>query len=174
MAADNQTITTLHNLLDYDTSKFTSAEAQLQQILPRWINKASSLKLKNALQRYLDFVEKHIQTIESFFEEEKISSMSLTNRIMHAYIDETEEKLAQCADAKVRDASLLACIQAINHFKISMYGTAAAYANAVGMNKQAALFHEAEINEKQIDDRLSQMAEYDVNMEARTTIVLPG
>ncbi|QEC65798.1 DUF892 family protein [Panacibacter ginsenosidivorans] len=173
MAAHNQTITTLHNLLNYDAGKFTSAEAQLQQILPEWINKAGSIKLKNTLQRYLDFIGTHVQNIEGFFEEEKISSISLTNRIMHAYIEETQEKLSHCADTKVRDACLLACIQAINHFKISMYGTATAYANAVGMEKQAAIFHEAEINEKQIDDRLSQLAEHDVNMEARTTIVLP-
>ena len=43
---------------------------------------------------------------------------------------------------------------------------------ALGMEKQAAIFHEAEINEKQIDDRLSQLAEYEINMKARTPIVL--
>lgn len=174
MEENNHTINSLHKLLDYDVSKFTSAEIQLQQILPDWINKASSLKLKNVLQRYLDFVERHVQTIETFFEEEKISSMSLVNRVMHAYIEEAEEKLSNCKDQSVKDACLLACIQAINHFKISMYGTAAAYANAVGLEKQAALFHEAEVNEKQIDDRLSQLAEHDINIEAKTRIVLPG
>jgi len=174
MAENKQTIATLHNLLDYDAGKFTSAEMQLHQILPGWINNASSLKLKNVLQRYNDFIEKHIQTIENFFEQEKLSSMSLMNRVMHAYIEETEEKLSYCNDPRVKDACLLACIQAINHFKISMYGTAAAFANAIEMEKQAAIFHEAEVNEKQIDDRLSQLAEHDINIEAKVPIVLPG
>ena len=174
MSENNQTITTLHNLLDYDARKFTSAEIQLKNSLPEWINKAGSLQLKTVLQKYLGFVQQHVQKIEGFFEEEKISSLSLTNRVMRAFIEEAEEKLANCTDAAIKDACLLACIQAINHFKISSYGTAAAFANALGMEKQAAIFHEAEVNEKQIDDRLSQLAEYEINTKAKAPIVLPG
>ncbi len=173
MSENNQTITTLHNLLDYDARKFTSAEIQLKKSLPEWINKASSLQLKTVLQKYLGFVQEHVQKIEGFFEEEKISSLSLTNRVMRVFIEEVEEKLANCTDAAIKDACLLAGIQAINHFKISTYGTAAAFANALGMEKQAAIFHEAEVNEKQIDDRLSQLAEYEINTKAKTPIVLP-
>lgn len=165
-------ISTLHNLLDYDARKFTSAEIELKKSLPEWISKSGSLKLKTILQKYLDFVGEHIQKMEGFFEEEKISSLTLSNRVMHAFISETEEKLGNCTDAEVKDACLLACIQTINHFKISMYGTAAAFANALGMEKQASVFHEAEIREKQIDDRLSQLAEYEINNKARTPIVL--
>ena len=173
MSENNQTITTLHNLLDYDAHKFTSAEIQLKNSLPEWITKAGSLQLKTVLQKYLGFVQEHVQKIEGFFEEEKISSLSLTNRVMRVFIEEVEEKLANCTDAAIKDACLLACIQAINHFKISTYGTAAAFANALGMEKQAAIFHEAEVNEKQIDDRLSQLAEYEINTKAKTPIVLP-
>ena len=174
MANNVQTITTLHNLLDYDAGKFTSAESQLLQILPEWIRKTSSVKFKNVLQRYFDFVQHHLQKMEDFFEGERISSLCLTNRAMHAFIDEAEEKLSHCADAGIRDACLLACVQAINHFKISTYGTAAAFANALEMDKQVAIFREAEINEKQIDDRLSQLAEYEINIIAKAPATLPG
>jgi len=173
MADNNQTITTLHHLLDYDALKFASAEIQLKNSLPGWINMAGSLKLKTVLQKYLDFVQQHVQKIEVFFEEEKISSLNLSNRVMLAFIEEANEKLSNCADSEVRDAGLLASIQAINHFKISTYGTAAAFARALGMEKQAAAFHEAEVNEKQIDDRLSQLAEHEINSKAKTPIVLP-
>ena len=172
MAENNQTITTLHNLLDYDARKFTSAEIQLKKSLHEWINRAGSLKLKNVMHKYLDFVQQHVQKMDEFFEEEQISSLSLTNKIMQAFIEETEQKLAACTDAEVKDASLLASIQTINHFKISMYGTAAAFANALGMEKQAKVFHEAEVNEKQIDDRLSQLAEFEINVRAKAPITL--
>lgn len=174
MSESNQNISTLHNLLDYDVSKFTSAEVHLKQHLPGWINMAGSLKLKTVLQKYQDFIEIHIQKLEEFSEEEKIDSVSLTNRVMHAFIEEANEKMAACKDMEIKDACLLASIQAINHFKISTYGTAAAFANILGMEKQAAVFHEAEVNEKQIDDRLSQLAEHEININARTPIVLPG
>jgi len=174
MTDNSQAITTLHNLLDYDARKFTSGEIQLKNSLRDWISKAGSLKLKTVLQKYLDFVNQHVQKLECFFEEEQISSLSINNRVMHAFIEEAEEKLNACTDAEVRDACLLACIQSINHFKISTYGTAAAFAKALDMENQAVIFHEAEINEKQIDDRLSQLAEFEINVKAKAPIVLPA
>lgn len=174
MPDNNQTIVNLHNLLDYDARKFTSAEIQLKNSLPGWIHMAGSLKLKTVLQKYLDFVQQHVQKMEGFFEEEQIISLSLTNGVMHAFIEEANEKLQNCKDAAIKDACLLASIQAINHFKISTYGTAAAFANALEMEKQATVFHEAEVNEKQIDDRLSQLAEHEINIKAKSPIELPG
>ena len=173
MAENNSHLASLHNLLDYDASKFTSAEIQLKHSLPEWISKANSLKLKAVLQKYLDLVQQHVQKMEGFFEEEKISSLSLNHRVMQAFIEETEEKLSNCSDPDVKDACLLAGIQAINHFKISTYGTAAAFANTLGMENQAAVFHEAEVNEKQIDDRLSQLAEHEINIKAKAPSILP-
>lgn len=173
MAANNQTITTLYDLLVGDARRFTSAEVELNNVLPEWISKAGSVKLKAVLQKYAGFVQEHIQKLEAFFEEEKISTLSLSNKIMLAFIENAREKMAECADAEVKDACMLACIQGINHFKISMYGTASAFANALNLVKAATIFHEAEINEKQIDDRLSQLAEHEINNKARSPIVLP-
>jgi ferritin-like metal-binding protein YciE len=158
--------------LDYDAGKFTGAEIQLQHSLEKWIFDTQSLTLKNILQKYLDFVKQNMQRMESFFEEENITAVSVTNRIMQAFIEETNEKLNACTDAAIKDACLLACIQSINHFKISTYGTAAAFANALEMEKQAAVFHEAEIKEKQIDDRLSQLAAFEINSKAKTPIAI--
>lgn len=174
MSKNNQQITTLHNLLDYDASKFTSAEIQLKNSLPEWINKTSSLMFKTVLQKYLDFIQQHIKKLERFFEEEKIISVSLNNQVMHAFTEEINEKLAACTDPEIKDACLLAGIQTINHYKISIYGTAAAFANTLDMGKHASLFYEAEGNEKQIDSRLSQLAEFEINKKARTPIVLEG
>ena len=67
MAENNQTIATLHNLLDYDARKFTSAEVQLQLILPEWIIQAGSLKLKAVLQKYLEYVQQHVERMEDFY-----------------------------------------------------------------------------------------------------------
>lgn len=173
MKQEPTSITTLHHLLDHEASKFTSAEIQLSHVLPDWISKARSVKLKTALQKYRDDIDQHLIALENFVEAEKLVSLSLTNHIMQAYIRDTNEKLLQCADAEVADACLLASVQMINHYKISAYGTASAFANALEMDKAAALFHEAEVHEKQIDDRLSQLALYEINLLAKSPIVLP-
>jgi ferritin-like metal-binding protein YciE len=113
-----------------------------------------------------------LDKLEPFVQGEEISSLSIYNRIMRAFIDDAEEKITHCADAEVKDACLLASVQLINHYKICAYGTAAAFANALNEKDQASVFHGAEINEKQIDDRLSQLAEHEINTRAKTPIVL--
>lgn len=167
-------ITTLHNLLDHEASKFSSAEMQLSNALPQWINKASSVKLKTVLQKYKDDINDHLNNLEEFVNAERLTSLSLINRIMSAYVQDTNEKLVMCADAEVTDACLLASVQMINHFKISAYGTAAAFANTLGMEGAAIFFHKAEVQEKQIDDRLTQLAQFEINFRAKSPIVLPG
>ncbi|HMU46831.1 MAG TPA: DUF892 family protein [Chitinophagaceae bacterium] len=174
MRENNLSISNLHHLLDYEVQKFNSAEVQLRNSLNEWIHTATSVQLKNVLQRYLDFVKEHLQKMEIFMEEEQATSISLVNKVMQALIEEADEKISHCGDAEVKDACLLAAVQIINHYKISIYGTAAAFARTLGMEKQAAVFHEAEVNEKQIDDRLSQLAEHEINIKARAPIVLPG
>lgn len=174
MKENNKPIATLRDLLDHNCQKFTAAEIELRNNLPSWIYKAGSVKLKTVLQKYLAVVDEHVDILTAFFEEEKISSMSVANKIMLAFIEETNEKLNNCADQQVKDACLLACVQGINHFKISLYGTAAAFAKELGMEKFASIFHKAEIAEKQIDDRLSQLAEHEINIGAKTPIGLPG
>ncbi|MBS1915579.1 MAG: DUF892 family protein [Bacteroidetes bacterium] len=174
MKNNNEKITTLQNLLDYDAQSFAIMEVQLQHILPSWISKASSFAFKEVLQGYLDKVEQNVKKLDEFIEEENISSLSIINIVMNAFIGETELKLAKCTDTEVRDASLLACVQAINHYKISVYGTAATFAVALEKTKAATLFHEAGTKEKEIDEQLSRLAEYDINVKAKAPIVLPA
>ncbi len=168
----NINITILRNLLDEDASKFTCAEVQLENHLEVWIKEASSLQLKAVLHKYLDYVNEHVNKLQAFFMEENINFISLNNPIMNAFIDETNEKLAICTDEVVKDVCLLAGIQGINHFKISVYGTASSFAKALDLGTSAALFREMEINEKNIDYNLSQLAEHEINIKAITPILL--
>ena len=170
---ENNSINTLHNLLDYDVSKFISAEAELKNCLPKWISEANSLQLKNVLEKYLEFVRHHLKRIDEFIQEEQIGLLAVNNPLMLAYIKETDERLAACTNAAVKDACLLASIHEINHYKICFYGTGAAFSTLLELEKSAAIFREAEVNEKHIDDRLSQLALYEINKKAKSPISLP-
>ena len=172
MKEEKQGVKNLHELLDYNAAKFTSAEVQLKKVLNKWLNQTNSIKLNSSIRKYLEIVEEHIHKLENFFITEEITAISITNRVMQAMIEDTEEKLAICNDPDVRDACMLASIQSINHYKISTYGTAAAFANTLGMEEQAGIFHEAEVKEKQIDVRLSQLAEHEINLKAKAPPLL--
>lgn len=165
-------ISTLHQLLDYDARQFISAEVVLRQALPRWVTGCGSLNLKTVLQKYHDEVEAHLIKLEQFVNAEQISSLTLVNRVMEAHVADIDERMHCCGDSEVRDAVLLSGIQLINHYKIGIYGTAAAYARALDMEQAAALFYGCEAVEKQIDSRLSQLAEFDINKKARSPFAL--
>ena len=65
MTENTQSINTLQDLLDYNAGKFTSGEIQLKKSLSEWIKSAASLQLKAVLEKYYDFVEQHVQKMES-------------------------------------------------------------------------------------------------------------
>lgn len=166
-------IWTLHDLLDLDVSKFSVVEVQIKNHLTNhWIQIAQSIKLKSILLRYVELISAHIEKLDYFIKQEKFISLSSKHQIIQAFIKESDKKLSICADGEVRDACMLACIQEINHYKISCYGTAAAFANALNNNKYAEIFHELEVNEKQIDDRLNQLAGFEINIRAKSPSIL--
>lgn len=171
---NNTTISTLHQLLDFNTQNFIVGEVHLQQALHDWIEKASAVKLKAVFQKYYEHIEHNIKSFEKFIDAEKMNLISNENRILSVLIEDASLKFQLCSDPEIKDACLLASVQVINHYKICAYGTAAAYANTLDMEDAAKLFKMAEINEKQIDDRLSQMAEFEINKKATSPIVLPN
>ncbi|MCQ6958740.1 DUF892 family protein [Mucilaginibacter aquariorum] len=168
----NINISCLRRLLDEDGSRLISGETQLKTKLLEWINKDSSLAFKNLMHQYLDKVERHIQVLEGFCNEEQLNSISSVNRVVKALIEETDEKLANCTCPQVRDACLLSGIQSINHFKISAYGTAAAFAGATGLNTAEDWFYEAEQDERRIDESLSHLATHEINRKALAPVML--
>ncbi len=172
MASDFFTIKTLHNLADYDTMKLAGAETQLESILPTWIDKAGPVSLKVVLEKYQDYVKQHLQKILDYCKEGDSNRFTRVNNIMQAFILEAREMLNNCTDIEVRDACLLSCIQGINHYKISMYGTAAAFAKSIGNGELGEVFYNAEQDEKEIDNSLSKLAKQEINIRARAPIVL--
>jgi ferritin-like metal-binding protein YciE len=154
---------TLHQLLDEEISRFIGAEELLQRTLPIWIQQARSAKLKTILIDYHEQVKKHIVRLNTFLKEEAITGYPLMHLIMDAFVKDTEEKMKNCKDFNVRDASLLASVQNISHYKIGTYGTSASFAHTLGKERIAVLFYECEANEKQIDRELTILAEKEIN-----------
>lgn len=168
----NHTLSCLRQLLDEDVSRMISAELQLKNSIAGWVSNKNAPPLRLLLYDYLDVVEKHIRLLEIFCKEEQLGSYDLSNGVMKAYIAEAAEKLAGCTCPEITDAALAAAVQRINHFKISVYGTAAAFAGAIKLQKAGLLFHQAELDEKDMDERLSYLAEHELNKKAIAPLVL--
>ena len=172
MKDDILNISNLHNLVDYNGRKLFGAEKLLENVLPEWIIKAGSVSLKNVLHQYLDLIKHNIENLKIFINNEGVGKLSRANDIMQAFIVDIREQLSNCTDIEIIDACLLSCIQSINHYKIYMYGTAATYAKALDSQETAAIFHQAKLNEEEIDHSLTQLAKTEINIRARNKTLL--
>lgn len=159
-------INSLQELLDLNASQFSSAEIELKTKLLKWINVVSSIQLRSILKKYVNVTSQHLHRVDTFLGQEKIRSVKRTNTVMLAFINSLEEKIAICRNPSIRDACILAGIQSICHFKMSSYGTAAAFADMVGLVEFRNVFQESGSNEKQIDKELTHLAAEHINPNA--------
>ncbi len=172
MTTNNLHFYTLNDLLINDSNVMIKGELELKLAIAEWINIASSLKLKNILHYYHQFIEHHIENLESCFPNGKPNSILHADMVMKSLIQMTNEKMDKCSDPEIKDACLLASVQKIIHNKICFYGTAMAYAKALESEKYKSVFAEADSNEKQIDQRLSALAEKEINVIAKAPILI--
>jgi ferritin-like metal-binding protein YciE len=81
-------------------------------------------------------------------------------------IDEAEDVAGEVEDKSVLDAALIAAAQAVEHYKITRYGTLIAWAKELGRQDCAALLQQNLDEEKAVDRKLTAMAESKVNRRA--------
>lgn len=172
MTTNNLHFYTLNDLMTNDSKVMINGELELKPAIAEWINIASSLKLKNILHYYHQFIEHHIDNLESCFTNGKLNGLAYTDLAMKSLIQMTNEKLEKCSDPEIKDACLLASVQKIIHHKICFYGTAMAYAKALESEKYQSVFMEADNDEKQIDKRLTELAEKEINVIAKAPILI--
>lgn len=165
-------ICNLRDLYTYDLQKFDKGEILLQRKLPVWIQSASSEQLKLALQKYSHFVQLHRKKLNDLIMEEGIASEQLYNNLLQKAIAECDATYSSCTRQEIRDISLLSGIQVINHLKMAAYGTAASYAHALGLEKDAGTLHELCGKEKIIDNLLTQIAEHELQKRSLLTVLV--
>jgi ferritin-like metal-binding protein YciE len=85
---------------------------------------------------------------------------------MEGLLEEGAEMLAEDGDDTVRDASIIAAAQRVEHYEIAAYGSALAFANLMGHSDIADLLELTLNEEKAADKLLSTIAEEEVNIAA--------
>ena len=87
---------------------------------------------------------------------------------MSGILEEAEEGMKETEGA-VRDAGIICSAQKVEHYEIASYGSLCAFANTLGMQDAAEVLRQTLDEEKEADEKLTQLAESTVNMEALTS-----
>lgn len=173
----------LRALLQHELEDLYSAETQLIEALPKMAEQSSDSKLKKAFNDHLKVTREHkkrldkIQKVlgnESASEENKGFFAKLFSssegkahcKAMEGLIKEANSLMSEDMNEQVMDAALIAAAQKVEHYEISSYGTARAYALQLGEKQVADILTETLNEEYDADDSLTRLALTGINAEA--------
>jgi ferritin-like metal-binding protein YciE len=161
MSADN-----LREALVEEIRDLYNAEKQLVKALPKMARGAESDELREALESHLEETEGQVTRLERVFEllDEKPRGKHCAG--MAGIVEEGSEKLQEDMEGSVLDANIIASAQKVEHYEISAYGTAIAWAEALGLNDVVETLNETLEEEKAADEKLSALAETGINQAA--------
>lgn len=142
------------------------AEKALTKALPKMAKKATSPELVDALKEHLEVTTEQIARLEEVFEIIGKKAQAKKCDAMEGLIKEANSIMEEAEDGVVRDAGIIAAGQKVEHYEIATYGTLCAWATTLGEDDAAALLEETLNEEKEADQKLTQVAESCINVEA--------
>lgn len=156
------------NDLFVDVLKDTyDAEHQITKALPKMAEATSSAQLRSAFNQHLSETENQIRRLEQVFELVGKKATRKSCKAMKGLIEEGEELLKEDAEPEVLDAGLIAAAQKVEHYEISAYGTLRTYARQLGLTEAAQLLQQTLDEESMTDEKLTQLAESSINVQAQ-------
>jgi ferritin-like metal-binding protein YciE len=159
-------MSTLRELYIEELQDLYDAENQILEALPKMADKASHPDLQRAFKEHLEQTRGHVQRLEKIFEglEEKPSGKKCHG--MQGLIEEGEELMKKNLDDDVLDAGLIAAAQKVEHYEMAGYGTVRTFARQLGEEDAANLLQETLNEEGRTDEKLTRLAENNINKEA--------
>ncbi|MEY2485204.1 MAG: hypothetical protein QOG67_3349 [Verrucomicrobiota bacterium] len=143
-----------------------NAENQLLKALPKMAKAASSPELKQAFGEHLEQTQEHVARLEEIFEKLDKKPTGKTCKAMKGLIEEGSEILEEEGEESVLDAAIIAAAQKVEHYEIASYGTVRTFAEILGEEDAVELLQQTLDEEGEADQRLTELAEEVVNVEA--------
>jgi ferritin-like metal-binding protein YciE len=157
---------TLDDLLEHQLKDLYSAEKQLIEALPKMAKTTEDTKLRQAFETHLEETKGQKARLEQVCEILGISPGRMKCKAMEGLVEEGEEAIDEEATPEVKDASLIAAAQRIEHYEIAGYGTAAHYAERLGHTEAAKLLRQTLEEEQKTDTLLNKLAKNYINEKA--------
>jgi ferritin-like metal-binding protein YciE len=159
-------ITTMEELFLDEIRDLYDAEKQLTKALPEMAKASSSDELRDAFEEHLEQTQAQIRRLERIFEAMGEKPTGKKCAAMAGLIKEGNEMVSATGDTAIRDAGLITAAQKVEHYEISGYGSARTHAGILGNDGAVRLLEETLFEEKEANERLTELARYMINDEA--------
>lgn len=159
---------TMQDLFVDELRDIYNAETQLLKALPKMAKAATTPTLKEAFEHHLEETKGQVQRLEQIFEELGTSPKGKKCKGMEGLIAEGSEMMGETGADAVIDAGLISAAQRVEHYEIAAYGCVINYAGLLGQTEAVALLEQSLEQEKAADEKLTQLAEEEINTQAMT------
>lgn len=143
-----------------------SAEKQLTRALKKMSKAATNEQLKAAFEEHEKQTQEQIKRLEKVFASIDRKPSSQRCEGIAGIVEEAESHMSEDAAPDVMDAMLIEAAQKSEHYEIASYGTLCSWAKMLHNDEALELLQQTLAEEKQTDERLTQLAEEVVNREA--------
>ena len=143
------------------------AEKHLVKVLPKMQKAATTQELKDAINQHIIVTKTHVSRLEDVFgllnrtpQAKKCHAMAGITKEGDDIVDETDE------GSITRDVGIIIAAQKVEHYEIATYGGLTQLAKTLNLNEVADILYKTLQEEKQTDEKLTQIAERNINIEA--------
>jgi len=162
----SETISDLRGLFIDQLKDMYWSEKALVKASSKMADNSTSTELKEAIQDHLTETEGHVIRLEKIFSLLDIKPEAKKSEAMSSLIVEAQQIADATEEGAVRDAGIIFACQRIEHYEIASYGTLCSYAKNLDESDALALLEETIKEEKEGDNKLTEIAESMVNIDA--------
>ena len=157
---------TLADLFVHELKDIYYAEKKLVKALAKMAKAADDPQLRQGFEKHRAETVRHVERLDQVFQELELPARGVKCHGIEGILEEGEEVMAGDHDAAVMDAGLIASAQKVEHYEICSYGTLCAFAKRLGYSNAAKLLGQTLQEEEMTDEKLSTLAETQVNAAA--------
>ncbi len=145
-----------------------SANDQMQRVMQSLSEKAADSSLKQMLTTSVDGIGRHTAALKSILEAQGGDVGKDHCRGMEGLVEEAKKHALEADfDGQLRDLAIIAQYQRMSHYGLAGFGTAAAYASALGLQDDAAKLKTIVSDIYKADEYTSKLAEHAEQLAAK-------
>jgi ferritin-like metal-binding protein YciE len=155
----SENIEDLRTLYTTNLQKALDMERKITKALQTMIEKSTDPQLATAFRDHLEQTRGHVAKVESLLREAKGEADTSTCKAISALITEAEDNIKDAGDPSIRDITLIASAQQVEHHEIAVYGTLRTWAELLGEDLAADTLESILEEEKEADELLSNISD---------------
>ena len=163
----SENIEDLRTLYITNLKKALDMEQKITKALPTMIEKSTDQQLATAFSNHLEQTRGHVAKVESLLRDATGEASTSTCKAIGSLITEAEDNIKDAGDDSIRDITLIASAQQVEHHEIAVYGTLRNWAELLNLEQHAQVLESILEQEKNADTLLSDLSD-EINVIAES------